>query len=65
MQVQSSMPHELLGYEKTDVGGILLSMEIVAEVNRQQEKMAKNPKRAAQAGRQRKAMAKSGKGRPA
>lgn len=63
MQVQSSMPHELLGFEKTNVDGILLSMQIISEVNAEQMRHQKNPRRGAQAARQHAAKRKSGTGR--
>ncbi len=63
MQVQSSMPHELLGFEKTNVEGILLSMQIIGNVNAEQARHAKNPKRGAQARRQQASKRKSGTGR--
>ncbi len=65
MQVQSCMPHELLGLPRTDVSGILLSMQIISEVNSDALKHQKNPKRGKQAARQSAARRKSGTGRKA
>ena len=63
MQVQSCMPHELLGMPRTDVHGILLSMQIISEINAETKRQQKNPKRGAQAARQQAAKRKSGTGR--
>lgn len=48
------MPHELLGYDKDDVYGVMLSISIISEVsnkehaelNKQSTKAKQNPRRA-------------------
>jgi len=37
MAVPSCMPHEILGYDKDDVYGTLLSISIISEVSKKQE----------------------------
>jgi hypothetical protein len=43
MNIQSCMPHQLMGYDLDDVEGILMSISIVNEVAKKQEAMAKHP----------------------
>lgn len=37
------MPHQLLGYELDDVEGVLISLHIMNEVAKEQQRSANNP----------------------
>ncbi len=39
-----AMPHDYLGFEKDDVNGILLSIEMISQANAEQERLMKSNK---------------------